>query len=598
MLSDVAAGPSLDCCMGAGASVQDIELVGIRELAKPWNGSDLKDFDDAKEEVVRLRQIITEKLSKVDMKDLNNSGKRTIHVVHFNDVYNLEPSYTDDPVGGASRFSTCLKQITSKLIGQGYANPLILFSGDFVGPSLVSTFTQGAHMVEAFNFLNVHYGTFGNHEFDYGYNSLVARLSGVDDDVDDDETGCIDYPATKTTWLMTNITESTTGLPAGYNPSDNHVVRSSLVSWGTAGREIKVGLIGVSEDWLSGCLQVKDDFLKYEDYIESARNEAISLKAQGAEVVLALTHSRLSGDRDLMLKVPEIDMLLGGHDHFYKHDRKLRILKTGEEWRWLSLLTIKVGDGGARKPEIWVDRYDVDEELPLDPGMEAIREKFEAIRHKKYDKKLLTFAQDINPRAEVVRFKESNFVSWVCDALAQDYSEKVGSQCADICMIMGGLVKGKAIKKAGDFSFGDLMSVFPDPLKIVVLELTGEEVIKSLSLGAKSLPGESYGMHHVSGRLSYSVLLPKTTKDVAQVQNVLFDGTPIELNRKFSVRMIDTMAKGEFGYSWLKTAPRLVDEEVAGQIQFLLRLYGKQTRQQSVVVNLPALGRITLVDPE
>lgn len=49
-------------------------------------------------------------------------------------------------------------------------------------------------MIEVMNLIGVDYATFGNHELDYGYQSLKNRLAGVDCDVEDNEMGYVDYP--------------------------------------------------------------------------------------------------------------------------------------------------------------------------------------------------------------------------------------------------------------------------------------------------------------------------------------------------------------------------------------------------------------------
>ena len=51
--------------------------------------------------------------------------------------------------------------------------------------------------------------------------------------------------------------------------------------------------------------------LEYADYVEVARATARLLREQGAEVVLAISHNRLSNDVKLTKAVPEIDLLLG-----------------------------------------------------------------------------------------------------------------------------------------------------------------------------------------------------------------------------------------------------------------------------------------------
>lgn len=53
---------------------------------------------------------------------------QVITILHFNDVYNIEPR-EQEPVGGAARFTTALKE-------RQHLNPLVLFSGDAFNPSL------------------------------------------------------------------------------------------------------------------------------------------------------------------------------------------------------------------------------------------------------------------------------------------------------------------------------------------------------------------------------------------------------------------------------------------------------------------------------
>ena len=51
----------------------------------------------------------------------------SITIIHFNDVYNIEPR-DKEPVGGAARFKTKIKELAWK-------KPLVLFSGDALSPS-------------------------------------------------------------------------------------------------------------------------------------------------------------------------------------------------------------------------------------------------------------------------------------------------------------------------------------------------------------------------------------------------------------------------------------------------------------------------------
>ena len=160
-------------------------------------------------------------------REARESDSRFFHIVHFNDVYNLDSAYEEEPVGGARRFATALKQFKQELAHSNCMRPLVLFSGDFVGPSLMSSVTQGGHMIDALNAIGVDYATFGNHELDYGYQSLKDRLKGIDDDVYDGQFYS-NYEASEAVWLMTNISEVSSGLPLG----GNQVARYALFDWG------------------------------------------------------------------------------------------------------------------------------------------------------------------------------------------------------------------------------------------------------------------------------------------------------------------------------------------------------------------------------
>lgn len=54
---------------------------------------------------------------------------QNLTILHFNDVYNVEPRPSPEPVGGAARFCTAVKSFQ-------HLHPLVLFSGDAFSPSM------------------------------------------------------------------------------------------------------------------------------------------------------------------------------------------------------------------------------------------------------------------------------------------------------------------------------------------------------------------------------------------------------------------------------------------------------------------------------
>jgi hypothetical protein len=73
-------------------------------------------------------------------------------------------------VGGAPRIAGKMKEFDA-------ANPLVLFSGDALNPSLLSRSTQGSHMIEVLNALGVACSVIGNHDLDFGVDNMVCVLS-------------------------------------------------------------------------------------------------------------------------------------------------------------------------------------------------------------------------------------------------------------------------------------------------------------------------------------------------------------------------------------------------------------------------------------
>lgn len=58
----------------------------------------------------------------------------SLTIIHFNDVYNIE-GQRDEPRGGAARMVGYIKSIQD-------LNPLVLFSGDALNPSLSKCFVS------------------------------------------------------------------------------------------------------------------------------------------------------------------------------------------------------------------------------------------------------------------------------------------------------------------------------------------------------------------------------------------------------------------------------------------------------------------------
>ena len=354
---------------------------------------------------------------------------------------------------------------------------------------------------------------------------------------------------------------------------------------------VKVGLMGIAEDWLGHCSQLKPGELKYEDFIEAATQAAAQLRSEGAELVLALTHNRLQNDRKLAAANPGVDFFLGGHDHFYKRDREHRLVKGGQEFRWLSHVTFDVCAGGAA-PVVIVDRYDVDEEIAEDAAMKEVVDKYISVRDRKYKHVLVGAGVDLHAEESFVRYKEGALTGWVCDALTEDYSAQEGLQSADPCLLQGFNFKSDRAFPKGEMTLGDLFAIFPFETTAIVVKLTGEEIVQTLRRGAKFLPGECGSLFHCSARLQYTVTL--TDSKFNDVSAVMFDGESIDPARSFTVVLAnDPSSLGSYGFTWLGAAERVVSDEFALTIQDVLCMWCRRHTGADAGADVAA-GRITI----
>lgn len=73
--------------------------------------------------------------------DVNNTPP-DLRLIHYNDVYHLDPS-SAEPVGGIARFISVCKEYRGAERFRGQPELVTLFSGDVFNPSLESSITKG-----------------------------------------------------------------------------------------------------------------------------------------------------------------------------------------------------------------------------------------------------------------------------------------------------------------------------------------------------------------------------------------------------------------------------------------------------------------------
>ena len=70
-----------------------------------------------------------------------------LRIIHYNDVYHLDPS-SAEPIGGLPRFISLCREYQEGEQYEGQSKALTLFSGDAFNPSLESSVTKGKYLTE------------------------------------------------------------------------------------------------------------------------------------------------------------------------------------------------------------------------------------------------------------------------------------------------------------------------------------------------------------------------------------------------------------------------------------------------------------------
>jgi 5'-nucleotidase len=83
--------------------------------------------------------------------------------------------------------------------------------------------------------------------------------------------------------------------------------------------------------------------LEYEDCYLFAKRTAEYLKKElKCDMVIALTHMRNHADKDFPNKVPNVDLVLGGHDHVIMEEliNGIPVIKSGTNFNNVGLIKI------------------------------------------------------------------------------------------------------------------------------------------------------------------------------------------------------------------------------------------------------------------
>lgn len=440
-------------------------------------------------------------------------------LLHVNDVYQISPSGGH---GGLAELMTLLEAERARS-----DNAITTFGGDLLSPSVMSGLTKGEQMINLFNAIGVDIAVFGNHEFDFGDEILAQRI------------GDSEFP-----WLATNVID-TDGNPFG----------GGQALWTQEVGDYTVGFFGLLTPE-TVTLSSTGENVSFTPVIESATAAVAELEAQGADVVIALTHLELAQDRELAATVDGIDVIMGGHEHdpitFYENG--VLIQKSGVDAQFLGVVDllieeIEVRDGTriVVRPQ-W--RLVSTRGVEPHPDIAPMVATYETRLDEQLNVEIGTTETALESLRGSVRTKETTMGNLIADAV------RAGAD-ADISIANGGGIRGDTVYDAGTvLTRKDILTELPFGNTAVLLRLSGADVLAALENGVSRIEDVNGRFPQVSG---LSFIFDPAKEAGARIEEVSVGGAPLDLAKMYTVATNNFIAEGGDGYSMLGNGDVLVD---------------------------------------
>ena len=446
-------------------------------------------------------------------------GQR-LAVLHFNDFHGQLEPYNDPEtgasVGGIARLAAAVEKVRAEDAGRPV---LLLFAGDLLQGTVTSSLFLGVPDVVLFDRLGVDAAVMGNHELDYGQDAF-RHLATV-----------ASFP-----FLAANVETVPEPLP----------VKPYLVIAKPGGP--KVAILGLTTRELTTTTHPRNiGGVRVEDPLVVARRFATTLREEG-DVLVVLSHMGVADDRELAREIPDIDLIVGGHNHnLYPQPVMLggvAIVQAGERGRWLGRMDLACRDG--RMVRIAYQMLSMDAAVPQDAPVRADVERVASEADRGLTREIGYAKVDLSARREEVRRRESAFGNWVAD-LARE------STHADAALFNGG--NFRATIPEGPVTMKQVYEAFPFGDELVVGHLKGAQLIEALQRSASLNPeGNPGGFLQVSG-LRYAIAS-------RTLESATLNGKPIDPAQRYRVVVPEFLAEGGDGYAMLKD---MQDKVMTGQ---------------------------------
>lgn len=389
----------------------------------------------------------------VQAQDGNASGSTIfdVKIVHTNDIHARVEEDDYNQVIGMDRLSGIAQTFT-----EGADGSLMLDSGDTFHGQPIATLVKGESVAKLMKACGYDAMTTGNHDWSYGKDRLkelggIANVKILSGNIKNaDGTSFFD-----TDELVKEITKN--------------------------GKTLKIGVFGVSDPEMKNKTTPSNvEGLDFQDAVAYAKKEAAALKAEGCDVVIALSHTL--DPKNVAAQVDGVDLWLCGHEHIELSESvttpdgsKTYVSESGHYLNSVGLINLNCTMDEDGSVHVDYEKTSVDYEAaqnyPKDASVTAVLDTIKAENETELNRVIGTSPVELDGVWEHIRIGQTNLGNVITDA----YLLATG---ADIAFENAGGIRASIA--AGTVTYGDVINVSPYGNYVVTKKLTGAQIKEML----------------------------------------------------------------------------------------------------------------------
>ena len=395
-----------------------------------------------------------------DSKDME--GK--IVILHSNDVHGALEGYAK------------IAGLRDAYVARG-ADVIMVDAGDYSQGTPYVSVSKGATAIEMMNAAGYDFATLGNHEFDFGYDQLKSNLEKANFKV-----------------LCSDVIKD--GKSAF---EENTIIEKNGVKIGLFGLETPETYTKVNPALMLGVT-----FPQGDDLYANAQAQVDALKAQGAEIIICLSHLGVDAESepnrsyDVFAKTTGIDMMLDGHSHtvMTAGTNEEPIQSTGTKFANVGVVVID-----SETKQITENKLVAAGDITDNEAVLAKAKKIEEEVDAQYGAPFAKSEVELNgDKAPGNRNMETNMGDLITDSMVWSVLNNGSINVPDdhvVAITNGGGIR--AWIHEGDVTMKDVNTVLPFGNTIAVVYVKGSELLEALEASTYSTPGAVGGFPQIAG---------------------------------------------------------------------------------------------------